>query len=68
MNSAAPNRFRVGELAVDLTQATAGDEVLTEQDCALLVCLAARQQGIVSKGDLYREVWGYHSMPRSRCF
>jgi DNA-binding winged helix-turn-helix (wHTH) protein len=66
MNSAAPKRFRVGELAVDLTRATAGDEVLTEQDCALLGCLAARQQGIVSKGDLYRDVWGYHSMPRGR--
>jgi len=66
MNSDAPKRFRVGELAVDLPQATAGNEVLTEQDCALLVSLTARHQGIVSKGDLYREVWGYHSMPRGR--
>lgn len=62
----APNRFRIGSLPIDLQQHAAGEEVLTEQDCALLESLVSRDQGIVSKGDLYREVWGYHSMPRGR--
>ena len=61
-----PSQFLVGETVVDLTVRRAGDADLTEQECALLHALAARQGGEATKAELYREVWGYRSMPQGR--
>jgi tetratricopeptide (TPR) repeat protein len=51
---------------VDLTARRAGDTDLTEQECALLHALVSRKGQETSKEELYREVWGYRSMPRGR--
>lgn len=66
MNPGGPEQFLLGQLLVDLEARLAGDEALTEQECEILRCLASREQGITTKEDLYREVWGYRSMPRGR--
>ena len=51
---------------MDLIARRAGNSDLTEQECALLHALISRQGDEVSKEDLYREVWGYRSMPQGR--
>ena len=59
-------RFRVGDVLVDLTAFRAGTEGLSEQEVSLLAVLWAAQGSPVSREALYREVWGYRSLPRGR--
>jgi predicted ATPase len=66
MTPTGPAQFQLGPLLVDLDAHTAGSDELSEQECAILGCLIARDQGITSKGDIYREVWGYRSLPQGR--
>ena len=66
MNSSGPSHFLLGQLVVDLETRVAGAEALTEQECDILRCMASRNQEITTKEELYREVWGYRSMPRGR--
>ena len=61
--SRRPEQFLLGQLLVDLEARLAGDEALTEQECEILRCLASREQGITTKEDLYREVWGTGRCP-----
>jgi predicted ATPase len=66
MIPSGPTRFQLGSLSIDLNAHTAGVELLSEQECAILACLAARDQSITTKEDLYREVWGYRALPKGR--
>ena len=66
MSKPTPTQFLVGDTLVDLNARRAGDSDLTEQECALLHALVSRQGEEASKEDLYREVWGYRSMPQGR--
>ena len=61
-----PTRFQLGRHLIDLEAHTTGEEDLSEQECAILHSLVSRDQSVTSKADLYREVWGYRSMPRGR--
>ena len=51
---------------MDLAAYRAGDEALTEQEVSLLRVLHDAGGQPVDKETLYREVWGYRSMPRGR--
>jgi len=59
-------RFRVGPLLVDLAAYQVGSEQLSEQEVALLRVLHDARGHTVDKESLYREVWGYRTMPRGR--
>ena len=62
--------FRIGRRLVDLearTVDTDGEKSsLTPQEVALLQALATASKHTCSRADLYREVWGYRSMPQGR--
>jgi len=62
----SPRVFRLGSCLVDLSAYTANDEVLTEQEVALLQQLYSADGKPVTRLDLYREVWGYRVEPRGR--
>jgi hypothetical protein len=66
MTPTGPAQFQLGPLLVDLDTHNAGSDVLSEQECAILSCLVSRDQGVTSKADIYREVWGYRAMPQGR--
>jgi hypothetical protein len=66
MTPTGPAQFQLGPLLVDLDTHNAGSDALSEQECAILSCLVSRDQGITSKADIYREVWGYRAMPQGR--
>ena len=62
----ASRAFRLGSCLVDLSAYTAGEEVLTEQEVALLEQLYAADGKPVTRLALYREVWGSRLEPRGR--
>ena len=66
MNSGVPSQFLIGNKTVNLIDRRCEEHELTEQDCGLLIALVERKGSVVSKQDLYREVWGYRSIPKGR--
>jgi len=66
VSSSDPTRFEMDGMSVDLDAHEAGSVLLTEQEVALLRVLWEGRGRPVDKATLYREVWGYRSMPRGR--
>jgi tetratricopeptide (TPR) repeat protein len=66
MSQGTPSRFLIGDKVVDLMNHHCDGQELTEQDCGLLLALVERQGEVVSKAELYRDVWGYRVMPKGR--
>jgi two-component system response regulator VicR len=63
-------RLTLGRVTIDFRtlRATAGSEVidLTHREFELLRYLAERQEVVVERDELLREVWGYASAPQTR--
>jgi DNA-binding winged helix-turn-helix (wHTH) protein len=66
MHTATPTRFLIGDKEVNLVEQTCEGVAMTEMDSALLTALASRNGEVVTKEELYREVWGYRAVPKGR--
>ena len=49
-----------------MVEETCAGVAMTEMDCALLTVLTSRNGETATKEELYREVWGYRTVPKGR--
>ena len=63
VRTTGPTRFSIGEVVVDVTRRSVtgprGPIPLTPKAFDLLIALARREEGLATRRELMREVWGY---------